>query len=104
MKRSLSHYSYNVCSPSFFPPQHPQLIIFSFFCYSPLVSPCLITHSLEAAREMELALHHVEEDRDGGLSQLDLRNQCHLQDRTHHLRNEFNLVLTLREGKNDTYT
>lgn len=53
---------------------------------------------------MELALHHVEEDRDGGLSQLDLGNQCHLQDRTHHLWNEFNLVLTLREGKNDMDT
>lgn len=56
------------------------------------------THPLEAAREMELALHHVEEDGDGGLSQLDLGNKRHLQDRTHHLWNEFNLVGPLREG------
>lgn len=55
------------------------------------------THPLEAAREVELALHHVEEDGDGGLSQLDLRDQRHLQDGTHHLWDEFYLVGPLKE-------
>lgn len=50
------------------------------------------TDPLEAAREVELALHHVEEDGDGGFTQLDLRNQRHLQDRTDHLWDEFDLV------------
>lgn len=50
------------------------------------------THPLEAAGEVELALHHVEEDGDGGLPQLDLRDQRHLQDGAHHLRDELDLV------------
>lgn len=41
---------------------------------------------------MELALHHVEEDGDGGLAQLYLGDQRHFQDGTHHLRDEFDLV------------
>lgn len=45
---------------------------------------------------MELALHHVKEDGDGGLSQLDLRNKRHLQDGTHHLWNELYLVGPLK--------
>lgn len=52
------------------------------------------THPLEAAREVRLALHHVEEDGDGGLAQLYLRNQSHLQHGAHHLWDEFNLVST----------
>lgn len=50
------------------------------------------THPLKAAGEVELALHHVEEDGDGGLSQLDLRDKRHLKDGTHHLWDEFDLV------------
>lgn len=50
------------------------------------------THPLKAAGEVELALHHVEEDGDGGLSQLDLRDERHLKDGTHHLWDEFDLV------------
>lgn len=49
-------------------------------------------HPLEAAGEVELALHHVEEDGDGGLAQLNLRHQRHLQDGPHHLRDELVLV------------
>lgn len=33
-----------------------------------------MTHPLEMHCEVELALHHVKEDGDGGLSQLDLGN------------------------------
>lgn len=58
-----------------------------------------MTHPLEAAREVELALHHVEEDGDGGLAQLDLRNERHLQDGTHHLWDEFDLVGSLSQEK-----
>lgn len=58
-----------------------------------------MTHPLEAARKMKLALHHVEEDGDGGLAQLDLRNKRHLRDGTHHLRDEFDLVGSLRQEK-----
>lgn len=54
------------------------------------------TYPLEAACEVKLALHHVKEDGDGGLSQLDLRNQRHLQNRTHHLRDELDLVGALK--------
>lgn len=61
------------------------------------------THPLEAAREVELALHHVKEDGDGGLPQLDLRDECHLQDGAHHFGNELNLVRPLREGKEKTF-
>lgn len=42
---------------------------------------------------MKLALHHVEEDGDGGFTQLRLRDECHLQDRADHLGNELDLVL-----------
>ena len=55
-------------------------------------------YQLEAAGKVELALHHVKEDGDGGLSQLDLRHQGHLQDGTHHLRDEPYLVGTLERG------
>lgn len=84
--------------PSDSPLQQPLLSLSPFLLHFLFVSSCLRTHPLEAAREMELALHHVEEDGDGGLSQLDLGNKRHLQDRTHHLWNEFNLVGPLREG------
>lgn len=48
---------------------------------------------------MELALHHVEEDGDGGLAQLDLRDEGHLQNGTHHLGNELDLVGALWRDK-----
>lgn len=60
------------------------------------------THPLEAAREVELALHHVEEDGNGGLPQLDLGDERHLQDGTHHLRDEFILVRPLKEETRTT--
>lgn len=54
------------------------------------------THPLEATCEVKLALHHVKEDGDGGLSQLDLGNKGHLQNWTHHLRDELYLVGALK--------
>lgn len=55
-----------------------------------------VAYHLEAACEVELALHHVKEDGDGGLAQLDLGHQRHLQDWSHHLRDELDLVRTCR--------
>lgn len=55
------------------------------------------THIVEATRRVGLALHHVEEDGNGGFSQLDLRDQSHLQDWTHHFWDEFDLVLPFLE-------
>lgn len=46
---------------------------------------------------MELALHHVEEDGDGGFAQLRLGKERHLQHGADHFRNELYLVLTLNE-------
>lgn len=54
------------------------------------------TDRLEAASEVKLALHHVKEDGNGGFTQLDLRNQRHLQNRTHHLRDKLDFVWTCR--------
>lgn len=62
----------------FTPPQIPtptpaafhNVLLLQFLCFVVFQR----THPLEAACEVELALHHVEEDGDGGLSQLDLRN------------------------------
>lgn len=54
------------------------------------------TDHLETASEVKLALHHVKEDGNGGFTQLDLRNQRHLQNRTHHLGDKPDLVLTCR--------
>lgn len=54
------------------------------------------TDRLETASEVKLALHHVKEDGNRGFTQLDLRNQRHLQNRTHHLRDKLDLVWTCR--------
>lgn len=54
------------------------------------------TDRLETASEVKLALHHVKEDGNGGFAQLDLRNQRHLQNRTHHLGDKPDLVWTCR--------
>jgi len=45
------------------------------------------------AWRVKLALHHVEEDRDGGLAQFRLGQQRHLQEGPHHGRHEVDLVL-----------
>lgn len=54
-------------------------------------------YHLKAACEVEFTLHHVEEDGDGGLAELDLGHQRHLQDGPHHLRDELDLVWTYRD-------
>lgn len=79
---------------SFFPSsvEYPQTSLSSFLLHSICFLLFQRTHPLEAACGVELALHHVKEDGDGGIPQLYLRNQRHLQDRTHHLWDEFNLV------------
>lgn len=43
---------------------------------------------------MELALHHVEEDGDGGFAQLRLGKERHFQHGADHFRDELDLVLT----------
>lgn len=43
---------------------------------------------------MELALHHVEEDGDGGFTQLRLGKERHFQHGADHFRDELDLVLT----------
>lgn len=42
---------------------------------------------------VELALHHVEEDGDGGIPEVNVRYQGHLQEVAHHGRDELVLVL-----------
>ncbi len=54
------------------------------------------TDRLEAASEVKLALPSCQEDGNGGFTQLDLRNQRHLQHGTHHLRDELDFVWTCR--------
>ncbi len=65
-------------SAPFTPPQIPTPTPATFYKVPLLQSFCFVmfqrTHPLEAACEVELALHHVEEDGDSGLSQLNLRN------------------------------
>lgn len=65
--------------------RHPQnysvLPVVTHFCYLVEVSRvCMFTHD------------HVKENRDGGSSQFLFRDQCHLQDWTHHARNKTDLV------------
>lgn len=54
-------------------------------------------HHLEASRGMELALHHIEEDGDGGFAQFRLGKERHFQHGADHFRNELYLVLTLNK-------
>lgn len=76
-------------SPFFFPP--PEITYGSF----------LWKYHMEVSTptEVMLALHHVEEDRDGCLTQFWFRSQSHLQDWTHHRRNELDLVRPWKGGK-----
>lgn len=44
--------------------------------------------------EVELTLHHVKENGDGGFPELNLRGQRDLKNGTHHGRDKFNFVGT----------
>lgn len=49
--------------------------------------------------EIELTLHHIKENGDGGFAKLYFRGQCDLQNGTHHGRDEFDFVGTWNESK-----
>lgn len=66
-------------------------------CYSFAVGLWLGTDPLETAREVKLALHHVEEDGDSRFAQFDLWHKRHLQNGSHHLRDELDLVGTWKQ-------
>lgn len=44
------------------------------------------------AAQIELTLHHIEENGDGGFSELHFRGQSDFQNGTHHGRDEFDFV------------
>lgn len=54
--------------------------------------PCVCFYLVEVSRVCIFTSDHVEEDGNGGPSQLFLRDQSHLQDGTHHARYETDLV------------
>lgn len=49
--------------------------------------------------KVELTLHHVKENGDGGFPELDLRGQGDLQNGTHHGGDKFDFVGTWNESK-----
>lgn len=51
--------------------------------------------------EIELTLHHIKENGDGGFPKLYFRGQCDLQNGTHHGGDEFDFVGTWNDSKED---
>lgn len=64
-----------------YPQDYSLLPVWTDFCYL-----------MEVSRVYMFTHDHVKEDGDGGSSQFLFRDQCHLQDWTHHARNKTDLV------------
>lgn len=54
---------------------------------------------IAVSAEVELTLHHVKENGDGGFPELYFGGQCDLQNGTHHGGDEFDFVGACNESK-----